>query len=48
MPDTIARSALKRKLDRNDDFVLVEALPEEQYEDAHLPGPPNKLISHRQ
>jgi rhodanese-related sulfurtransferase len=38
MPNTIERDALKAKLDRDEDFVLIEALPEEKYREAHLPG----------
>jgi hypothetical protein len=34
---TISREDLKAKLDRGDDFVLVETLSEEQYRHAHLP-----------
>jgi rhodanese-related sulfurtransferase len=35
---TIAREELKEKMDRGDDFVLLEALSEESYRRAHLPG----------
>ena len=35
---TISRQDLKAKLDRGDDFVLIESLPEEKYREAHLPG----------
>ena len=35
---TISREELKAKLDRRDDFVLVEALAEEHYRRGHLPG----------
>ena len=38
---TISREDLKAKLDRGDDFVLVESLSEEQYQHAHLPGAVN-------
>ena len=38
---TISREDLKAKLDREDDFILVETLSEEQYEHAHLPGAVN-------
>lgn len=34
----ISRGDLKNKLDRGDDFTLVEVLGEEQFEDFHLPG----------
>jgi rhodanese-related sulfurtransferase len=44
---TISREDLKAKLDRGDDFVLVETLSEEQYRHAHLPGavnmPPDRV-----
>jgi rhodanese-related sulfurtransferase len=44
---TISREDLKAKMDREDDFVLVECLSEEQYGDAHLPGavnlPPDRV-----
>ena len=38
MIKTISRDELKQKIDRNDDFVLVETLPKMTYEHAHLPG----------
>ena len=38
---TISREDLKAKLDREDDFFLVESLSEDQYEHAHLPGAVN-------
>jgi rhodanese-related sulfurtransferase len=38
---TISREDLKAKIDRGDDFVLVETLSEEQYQHAHLPGAVN-------
>jgi rhodanese-related sulfurtransferase len=34
----ISREELQAKLDRGDDFVLVEALPPPNYRDGHLPG----------
>jgi len=34
----ISRDEIKTKLDRGDKFVLVEALPEQYYRKAHLPG----------
>ena len=47
MVKTISREDLKDKIDRGEDFVLVETLPEEQYRHTHLPGtlnlPPDKL-----
>ena len=41
MIKTITREELKAKMDREDDFVLVEALPERLYRRAHLPGAVN-------
>ncbi len=41
MLTTITREELKAKLDRGDAFVLVEALPEETFQHAHLPGAVN-------
>ena len=38
MTGVISRDDLKAKIDRGDDFVLVEALPEELYRRGHLPG----------
>jgi rhodanese-related sulfurtransferase len=35
---TISREDLKEKIDRGDDFVLLEVLSEESYDRAHLPG----------
>lgn len=47
MVQTISRDALKQKIDRKDDFLLVETLPKTAYEHAHLPGainlPPDRL-----
>jgi 3-mercaptopyruvate sulfurtransferase SseA len=34
----IPREELKAKMDRGDDFVLVEALSRRHYESSHLPG----------
>ena len=43
----ISRDELKQKIDRKDDFVLVETLAKVAYEHAHLPGainlPPDQL-----
>ena len=36
--EKISREKLKAKLDRGEDVVLVEALDEARYEEAHLPG----------
>jgi len=47
MLKTISRDELKQKIDREDDFLLVETLPAATYHHAHLPGainlPPEKL-----
>ncbi len=47
MVQTISREDLNDKIDRGDDFVLVETLAEEQYRHTHLPGalnlPPDRL-----
>ncbi len=38
MASTIARDELKTKLERGEEIVLVETLPEQYYRKAHLPG----------
>lgn len=38
MAKEISRTALKEKMDNNEDFVLVEALKAEDYRKMHLPG----------
>src|SRR5215207_6294146 len=38
MVANIAREELKAKMDRGDDFVLVEALSHTHYASSHLPG----------
>ena len=47
MPKTISRDELRMKIDRHDELLLVETLPEAAYHHAHLPGainiPPQKL-----
>lgn len=47
MVKTISRAELKDKIDRKDNFVLVETLAQLGYEHAHLPGainlPPDQL-----
>lgn len=47
MVQTISRDELKQKIDRKDDFLLVETLPATAYQHAHLPGainlPPDRL-----
>ncbi len=35
---TVTREELKAKMDRGDDFVLLEVLGEASYRRAHLPG----------
>ena len=37
MTKTITRDELKEKLERDDDFILVETLPEENFRHTHLP-----------
>lgn len=38
MRETISRQELKAKMDRSDDFVLVDSLSREHFERSHLPG----------
>ncbi len=38
MPKTISRDELKQKIDRKEDFQLVETLPATAYHHNHLPG----------
>jgi 3-mercaptopyruvate sulfurtransferase SseA len=38
MAKTISRDELKQKIDRKDDFRLVETLPATSYQHKHLPG----------
>ncbi len=44
---TISRDELKQKIDRRDEFTLVETLPQQTYLHAHLPGainlPPDQV-----
>jgi rhodanese-related sulfurtransferase len=44
---TISRDELKEKIDRGDDFLLVETLPKVAFQHAHLPGainlPPDRV-----
>ncbi|MCP9496785.1 MAG: rhodanese-like domain-containing protein [Pyrinomonadaceae bacterium MAG19_C2-C3] len=44
---TISRDELKEKIDRGDDFLLVETLAPTAYHHAHLPGainlPPDQV-----
>jgi rhodanese-related sulfurtransferase len=47
MTATITREELKEKIDRGDDFLLVETLAPEYYRHTHLPKainiPPNQV-----
>lgn len=38
MVERIAREELKTKLDRQEEFFLVDTLPKKAYEKHHLPG----------
>ncbi len=38
MVEDISREELKGKMDRGEEFILVETLDEDHYEFAHLPG----------
>ena len=38
---TITRDELKKKIDRHDNFILMETLAPAAYEQAHLPGAVN-------
>ncbi len=38
MVEDISREELKEKMNRGEDFVLLEALPEKSYRHSHLPG----------
>ena len=44
---TISREELRRKIERGDDFALVETLARHAYDHAHLPGavnlPPDRV-----
>lgn len=41
MAQEISRNELQAKIDRGDDFVLVDALSPQHYERSHLPGAVN-------
>jgi rhodanese-related sulfurtransferase len=47
MVQSISRDQLKQKIDRKDDFLLVETLPRVAYQHAHLPSainlPPDQI-----
>jgi rhodanese-related sulfurtransferase len=49
MARTISRDQLKEKIDRKDNFLLVETLPATAYHHNHLPGainlPPESIAS---
>lgn len=38
MIERISREALRAKIERGDDFVLIDTLPAEAYRKGHLPG----------
>lgn len=38
---TINREELRLKMDRKDDFILLETLPKDSFEEGHLPGAKN-------
>ncbi len=38
MEKTISRGELKAKMDRGEDFALVDTMPEMYYRHSHLPG----------
>ena len=44
---TISRTELSKKIERGEQFLLIETLPETAYHHAHLPGalnlPPDKV-----
>ncbi len=46
MSATISRDELKHKIERHDKFLLVETLPQNSYEHAHLPGAINLPPDH--
>ncbi len=41
MVKTISRDELRQKIDRKEDFMLVETLPATAYQHNHLPGAVN-------
>lgn len=47
MASKIEREALRQKMERGDDFVLLETLAPEEFEKGHLPGarnlPPDRV-----
>ncbi|HEV2616459.1 MAG TPA: rhodanese-like domain-containing protein [Candidatus Acidoferrales bacterium] len=48
MSSTISRDDLKKKIDRHDNFILMETLAPEAYEKGHLPGAVNVPLGHLQ
>ncbi|MGH9728558.1 MAG: rhodanese-like domain-containing protein [Candidatus Acidiferrales bacterium] len=48
MSSTISRDELKKKIDRHDNFILMETLPAAAYEQGHLPGAVNVPLDHLQ
>ncbi len=46
MRETISRQELKARMDRGEDFVLVDALSREHFERSHLPGAINLPLEH--
>jgi rhodanese-related sulfurtransferase len=46
MVEDISREELKVKMDRGEDFVLLEVLPEKSYRRSHLPGAINLPPGH--
>jgi rhodanese-related sulfurtransferase len=38
MVEDISREELRAKMERGEDFALLEALPEKSYQRSHLPG----------
>lgn len=47
MTETISRDDLKQKIDSGENFILVETLPKETFDHAHLPKainiPPDRV-----
>jgi rhodanese-related sulfurtransferase len=46
--ETVERKEIRWRIDRAEPFVLIEALPEEEYRKGHLPGaicvPPDQVV----
>jgi rhodanese-related sulfurtransferase len=42
---SISRGELKAKMDRGEDFVLVDTMPEMYYRHSHLPGAVNLPVN---